>query len=489
MILEKPGKKNTAKQTDNLLPVRWKNISNKKVIMTNDFGGHVILSEKDLNDYLSGKITSKHRLYPVLQERGFIKTYMDFDLLFRNWKNSNSYLFTGPSLNILVLTLRCNHKCIYCQSQAVGPHNRKKDMSFNTARKAVDNAFKSPSKNIIIEFQGGEPLLNWDVLKKTVEYARNKEKKSDKKLSLALVSNLSCMDEKKADFLMKNEVSICTSLDGPKKLHDENRIFTSSSSHAITVRWIKYFNEKYLTQFRLPYRIFRPSALLTISKKSLSYYREIIDEYVKNQLETIFIRPLSPIGFAKKHWEKIGYSAEEFIHFYRDSLKYIIELNIKGKILYEKTAQILLNKIFNFKDSGFTDMRCPCGAATGQIAYNFNGDVYTCDEGRMVGWEGDLSFKIGNLFENSYEELINSPATKICMYISNLENQPRCSRCPYMPWCGVCPVINYETHSNMWGDNFESSRCKIMMGIFDTIFEFMENKKYSKVLKEWIKNM
>ncbi|MGC9069839.1 MAG: His-Xaa-Ser system radical SAM maturase HxsB [Elusimicrobiales bacterium] len=487
MILEKHGKKNTAKKLDNTLFVRWKKISKNKVIMTNDFGGYIILKEKDLNDYISNKITKKHRLYKELSEKGFIKTFMDFDSLFRKWKDLNSYLFTGPSLHIIVITLRCNQRCIYCQSQAVGMKDTDTDMNINTAKKAVDTAFLSPSKNLIIEFQGGEPLVNWDVVKKTIEYAREKEKKSDKRLSLSVVTNFSLMDEKKAEFLLRNEISLCTSLDGPKRLHESNRIYSGSSSYELAVKWIKYFNNKYEKQHGLSYRIFKPSALLTVSKKSLDYPKEIVDEYVKNGLETIFIRPLSPIGFAKKHWNIIGYTPDEFVDFYKKALEYIIKLNIKGKILYEKTAQMLLNKIINSKDHGFTDLRCPCGAATGQIAYNFNGDVYTCDEGRMVGWEGDESFKIGNLFSDSYSKLINSPITRICMHTSNLENQPRCSRCPYMPWCGVCPVVNYESQSNFWGDNFTSSRCAIMMGIFDTLFEFMENKSYSKVLNDWVK--
>lgn len=487
MISVKPGKKNTVKKaSDVVVPIRWKKLKNNKIIMTNDSGNFFILKEQDFKIYINNKITQKHRLYSKLKENGFIKTYLDFETLFKRWKSSNSYLFIGPSLHILVTTLRCNHKCIYCQSQPVGMGSTSTDMSIDTAIKSINLAFKSSSKNIIIEFQGGEPLSNWNVVKKAIEYARKKESKSDKKLSISVVTNLSLMDEKKAQFLMENEVSICTSLDGPKKLHDLNRIYSNTtSSYDITVKWIKYFNEKYDKQHGLPYKIFKPSALLTVSKSSLKFPKEIINEYIKNNLETIFIRPLSPIGFAKKHWKKIGYTPDEFIEFYKNSLKYILEQNIKGKLIFEKTAQMLLNKMINGKDSGFTDLRCPCGAGVGQIAYNFNGDIYTCDEGRMVGWDGDEAFKIGTV-NDSYEKLINSPTIKICMHTSNLENQPRCSRCPYRPWCGVCPVVNYETQKSFWGDNFTSYRCAIMMGIFETILEFWENKKYNKVLTKWL---
>ncbi|MCX7641276.1 MAG: His-Xaa-Ser system radical SAM maturase HxsB [Elusimicrobiales bacterium] len=488
MISTKPGKKNTAKKIkDNVVPIRWKKLKNNNILITNDFGNCMIISQKMFNLYINGRITKKHKLYREFEEKGFIKTFLNFDNLFRKWKSSNSYLFSGPALHILVTTLRCNHKCVYCQSQAVNMNSQNTDMSFQTAIKAIDIAFNSPSKNLIIEFQGGEPLCNWEVVKKATEYARKKEEESDKKLSISIVTNLSLMDEKKADFLLKNEVSICTSLDGPKKLHNLNRIYSNASSYDITIKWIRYFNNKYEKQYGLPYKIFKPSALLTVSKDSLKYPKEIIDEYIKNNLQTIFIRPLSPIGFAKKHWNIVGYTAIEFIDFYKKSLKYILEQNIKGKILYEKTAQMLLNKMVNSKDSGFTDLRCPCGAAVGQIAYNFNGDIYTCDEGRMVAWEGDNSFKIGNITDN-YNKLITSPASRICIHTSNLENQPRCSRCPHKVWCGVCPVVNYEAQGSFWGDNFTSQRCEIMMGIFETIIEFFYNKKYKNILIDWIKS-
>lgn len=484
MKLQKGGKKSILE--DKVVPIRWKEINGNKVIVTNDFGNYVILKKSDFKLYVENKISRQHKMYKELEEKGFIKTYLDFDFLFRRWKTLNSYLFTGPSLHILVVTLRCNHKCLYCQSQAIGPLAKNTDMSFEIARKSINIAFKSSSNDIIIEFQGGEPLYNWDVIKKSIKYIREKEKSSNKKVFISLVTNFSLMDERKASFLLENEVSLCTSLDGPKELHDLNRIYTGADSYGLTVKWIKYFNKKHETQYGLPYRIFKPSALLTVSRYSLRYPKEIVDEYVKHNLENIFIRPLSPIGYAKKFWDKIGYTPQEFINFYKTILSYIIELNLKGKVIYERMAQIILNKVINGKDTGFTDLRCPCGAGVGQIAYNFNGDIYTCDEGRMIGWMGNDFFKIGNV-NDSYEDIINSPITRLCAYVSNLEVQPKCSRCPYMPWCGVCPVVNYETQDNVWGNNFNSYRCAIMTGLFETVvLDFMQNKKYSKVLERWI---
>ncbi|MEF3280848.1 MAG: His-Xaa-Ser system radical SAM maturase HxsB [Elusimicrobiota bacterium] len=487
MKSKKHGKKNTEtnqKSKSDIIHIRWKKIKDK-ILVTNDFGYYVMLKESEFKKFVDGKIKKGEAIYNELASKGFISDNLDFEDIFSRWKNSNSYLFFGPALHIIVATLRCNHKCVYCQSQAIGEKDTKTDMNYTTAKKAVDMAFSSTSPTITIEFQGGEPLYNWEIVKKTIKYSRDIEKKKDKRLNLSVVTNFSLMDEEKAEFLLENEVSLCTSLDGPKELHNKNRIYTAASSYDIAVKWIKYFNQKHDTQHNLAYRIFKPSALTTVSRESLKYPQEILDEYVKNGLETIFIRPLSPIGFARKLWDKIGYDSESFLKFYKTALLYIIELNAKGVEIKEKTAQMIVHKIINSKDSGFVDLRCPCGAGLGQLAYNYNGDIYTCDEGRMLGWEGNDFFKLGNLNKNSYKQIISSPTTKVCAISSNLENQIQCSRCVYKPYCGVCPVINYEAQNNIWGNNATSERCKIFMGIMDIIFEFLNDNKKAKFLERW----
>ncbi len=454
-------------------------------VISNDAGGHCIISRGGFSKLCKGKKLSAS-LEASLQDAGFLSHKLDFEKLFSRWQKKNSFLYSGPGLNIFVLTLRCNHKCLYCQSGATGEGAKNKDMSWETARKAVDLAFSSPNPNISIEFQGGEPLANWPVLEKIVKYSRKKQKESGKNLFIALVSNMSMMDEKKAGFLLENEISICTSLDGPAELHNKNRPFSSGNSHALTVKWIKYFMKKHDEQKDLSYRIFKPSALLTVSRYSLSHHKAIIDEYVKLGLESIFFRPLSPIGYAAKYWDKIGYTPKEFLDFYRNGLEYIVSLNRKGVKISEKTAAMLLSKIFDYKDPGFLDLRCPCGASVGQLAYNWDGSIYTCDEGRMIGWEGDDFFKVGDVKKSSYKDLINSSSTKGCLVTSNLESQPRCFRCAYKPWCGVCPAVNYEAQKSPWGNMATSARCEIFMGIFDILFGLLGKKREAEILKSWI---
>jgi len=120
-------------------------------------------------------------------------------------------------------------------------------------------------------------LLNWDILKYTIEQAEIKSFYLKKNISLALVTNLTLMDEEKLAYLMDHNVYISTSLDGDEVLHNENRTFREGNSFESVSYWIKRVNEEYKKR-----NIMRKvGALLTVTKKSLLKYREIIDTYIE----------------------------------------------------------------------------------------------------------------------------------------------------------------------------------------------------------------
>jgi uncharacterized protein len=482
MALKQAARKNKVPVTQ-LAQSSWRRLG-PDYLLTNDTGHYARLKERDFALASAGRLGEKSPLFAELAAKGFIRNRLDFSGLAARWKKLNAHLHYGPGLHILVLTLRCDHKCLYCQSGAVGMAAKKTDMDLRTARKCVDFAFNSPNPGITLEFQGGEPLLNWEVLKRTVVYARKKARVSGKELKLALVSNFSSMTAEKAGFLLANEVSLCTSLDGPRGLHNRNRTLYTGDSYGNTVKWLKYFQGMAGRQGP-GFRVFKPSALLTVSRNSLPMHREIIDEYVKLGLEDIFIRPLAPIGYARRLWDGMGYHAGAFADFYLKSLDYILKLNRRGVVIREKMAAMMLDKILNFREPGYLDARCPCGAAIGQIAYNYNGDLYACDEGRMVGWEGDDTFRIGNVFSDGYRKVMNGAATRVCAVSSNLEAQPACARCAYKPYCGVCPVYNYGVQGSLWGNIPSSDRCGLFKGIFDALFSLLNDSKKAEILGKW----
>jgi len=97
-------------------------------------------------------------------------------------------------------------------------------MSPEVARRVVDYIFKSPPSSIKIEFQGGEPTLNWETLTETVLYAKKVNHKYQKHLDFVVCTNLVKVDNQQLMFFKEHGIHISTSLDGNRDLHDKNRV-------------------------------------------------------------------------------------------------------------------------------------------------------------------------------------------------------------------------------------------------------------------------
>lgn len=308
---------------------------NDKYLITNDLGKYVFLNKEDFN-----KLTKKEELdestKKLLLENSFI--YDENDTLFSirqalELRKSKAHLFTSTVLHIFVVTKNCNFNCIYCQAGNLNKRNNYM-MSKGVAKKAVDIALDSPSKYLSFEFQGGEPLMNYETIKYIVEYS--KEVKKDKVIEYNLVSNLTLLTDEMIDFFTENKVTICTSIDGPKELQNLNRPYLEGNSYETTISKIQKLKELGIDV----------NAIETTTKYSLNKYKEIIDEYINLGFNNIFLRPLTRLGKADNNWMNIGYSAEEFLEFFKKSLDYIIELNKKGIFFIENHTSIFLKKFF-----------------------------------------------------------------------------------------------------------------------------------------------
>lgn len=449
---------------------------NDNYLITNDVGEYEFLSKsnfkkllqrKDLEDDIKESLAQKGFIYRENEEIFATKQAMKLRV-------AKEYLLVPTSLHIFVVSKNCNFNCIYCQA---GNLSEKKDfkMTYETAKKAVDIALQSPSNYLSFEFQGGEPLTNFETIKYIIEYS--KENKGNKKIDYNLVSNLTLLTDEMIEFFKENNVSICTSIDGSNELQNTNRPYKNHDSYKETVSKIK----------KLQSQDIKVNAIETTTKFSLAQYKEIIDEYISLGLESIFIRPLTRLGKADNNWKKVGYSPEDFIEFYKEALEYIIEKNQRGIFLSEGNSTIFLRKILYKQAVNYMDLRSPCGGAIGQLAYYYDGNIYTCDEGRMLAEMGNDSFKIGNVYENSYTELMESDSTKAMCVSSCIECIPYCCDCVYMPYCGICPVINLAQNNNIFPKNPQEYRCKIYKGILNILFDYIENKtEVIEIFKKWI---
>ena len=165
---------------DTINNYRFKKFGNKYFITT-DHGSYCILSNQEFNGLKRNNISEK--LKDKLEEKEIILTDANMNEAVRLTRNRNSFLFQGASLHIVVVTLRCNMNCIYCHASSKPADKKEFDMDKETAKATVDFIFQTPSKGITIEFQGGEPLLNWGVVKYVIEYAQEKNKQAKKKLA------------------------------------------------------------------------------------------------------------------------------------------------------------------------------------------------------------------------------------------------------------------------------------------------------------------
>jgi His-Xaa-Ser system radical SAM maturase HxsB len=386
----------------------------------------------------------------------------------------------------MIITLRCDQICGYCHASRTNLDSEGYDMNEETARAVVDRIFETTSPSITIEFQGGEPLVNWPVLVEVVRYAREKNRDAGKALLFSLVTNLSMMTDEKAEFLLENGVMICTSFDGPREVHEANRHLARASSYDEAKRWIGTLNRRYGDR-GLDTGLAYVNALLTVTRATLAKPREVVDEYVALGLKAIHLRPLNPFGFAAQTWERIGYTGEEYLAFYRAALDYVIELNQRGVEILEKKLALYLQKIFTDVDPNYMELRSPCGAGTGQMAYNYDGKIYTCDEGRMIGKMGDDLFQIGHAVENTHREAVGHETVRAMAAASYLDAVPGCSDCAYNPYCGVCPIYNYVAQGDLFGKMPGSDWCKISMGICDHLFGRLarEGDALRTLLERW----
>ncbi len=449
-----------------------------KYLITNDTGQYSFIDAAVLKQLISNEVQLTADQGCILRNKGFIYESRESFLEDQRQKlrRAKGHLLHCTSLHIFVLTNACNLQCVYCQARS-GDEKGYDYMSKETAERAVDFALQAPDDYLTFEFQGGEPLLNFETIRHIVEYTEKKKK--NKNIEYSLVSNLLLLDEEKIEFIKKYSIGVSTSIDGNQEIHDANRPFVDGKpSYSEVIRKLSRLREEDVTA----------GVIETTTKNSLAHPQELVDAFVSLGFNSVFIRPLTPLGYADRNWKMIGYTPREFLDFYRECLSYIIDLNMEGERFQEGHATLFLKKIIGGEDPNYMELRSPCGGVMGQMAYFFNGDVYTCDEGRMLGEMGNQSFRLGNVFRNTYDQVVCSNSCKALLSASYLESLPECCDCVYQPYCGVCPVVNLALHGDIFSTESNDYKCQIYRGMLDIIFGYLadENSAATKILKSWV---
>jgi radical SAM protein with 4Fe4S-binding SPASM domain len=377
-----------------------------------------------------------------LVNKGLLRTpenILLIDQMLKKWHSSNA---NGPNLHIIVLTRRCNLQCTYCHASAKPVSSVGQDLSIDTAKEIVDFIVTTPSNDIKIEFQGGEALLNWEVLVEVVEYGKHLSHICGKKITFCLTTNATLLSKEKIEFLRDNCVSVCSSLDGPSWIHDIYRHSNGKGTFDLVARNIELANN---LGVNIPF-------LTVLTRQSYSNYRTIVDFYLEHNANMLCLNPVKPLGLAKSQWDQLGYDCTTEIQYYRLMLDYMFEKIRSGQFILERMFNLALNKITSSSDVTFTDFRNPCGAVFGQIVYDIDGVIYPCDEAR-----GFKELALGTVRSHSFEDIAHS---HLAMTIRDAS----------IPQAKECMVCAYKPSGTFTIDPSENRNCQVNLFLFDYLF-------------------
>lgn len=459
-----------------LLPFRFSRFDGETYLLTNEVGEYFLLPREELVSLVHHELSPDTISYKALKSRHFLfdrQTRSALDLLALKYRTRREQVADFTGLHIFVVTLRCDHTCQYCQVSRQTEDKVNFDMSMEHADKALALTFRSPSSSIKIEFQGGEPLLNFELVRRIVTRATEMNQQHRKNLQFVIASNLSRLSDEVLSFCEEHQIFLSTSLDGPEDLHNAQRKLHKGHSYQTTVDAIHRAR-----------RALGPdavSALMTTTQASLPRVTEIVDEYAQLGFKSIFLRNLSPYGFAVRKSLTRSYSSEDWIQFYKKGLGHILKLNREGYAMREEYTSILLQKILSPQGSSYVDLQSPAGIGIGGIVYNYDGAVYASDEGRMLAEMGDKSFRLGHLDSDTYESMMTAAPFLGYLFDTMPEGAPMCSDCAFLPYCGADPVFHKATQADAVGHKAFSGFCSKQMAVLRHIISLLE---YDQVARE-----
>ncbi len=467
-----------------ILPFRFTRFNESEYLLTNDVGEYIFLGNENFEKFINMELDTKSEVFQDLASKQIATTDNVEDvvnMLATKFRTKKSILRNFTSLHMVVPTLRCNSSCIYCQVARKNMDDHEADMTKQTAKNVIKTIFQSPSPCIKIEFQGGDPSTYLEMVKYMIEEAEWQNLFKKKELSFVICTNVTLLTPDNVKYLKKHKCDISTSLDGPKELHNTNRPLQNTT----------HTHEKFEENIKMIREICGPdsvSALMTTSKYSLGHFKEIIDEYVRLGYNNIFLRALNPYGFAKQYKDKIAYPVEDFIENFKEGLDYIIELNKQGTFFIEGYAALLLKRILTPFATGFVDLQSPAGVGIAGAIYDWDGNVYVADEGRMLARFKDYYFKLGNVNEDSYQSMFNGEKLHHIIENACTECLPMCSECVFQPYCGADPVRNYSEQGDIVGHRPTSDMCKKNTVIMHYLFELLKkhDPEINRIFWSWI---
>ncbi len=321
----------------------------------------------------------------------------------------------------------CNLACKYCFAEEGEYHGRRALMSYEVGKKALDFLIANSGNrhNLEVDFFGGEPLMNWQVVKDLVAYGREQEKLHDKHFRFTLTTNGVLLDDEIQEFLNKEMDNVVISLDGRKEINDRMRPFRNGKgSYDLIVPKFQKLAE---------------------SRNQEKYY--IRGTFTRNNLDFgQDILHFADLGFKQMSIEPVVGAETDPYAIREEDLPQIMEE-------YDRLAQMMIQrqkegKGFNFfhfmidLDGGpcVYKRMSGCGSGTEYLAVTPWGDLYPCHQ--FVGQE---DFLMGNV-----DEGIVKPEIAEDFRSCNVYSKESCRNCFAKFYCsGGCMANSYNFHGTI----------------------------------------
>ena len=368
------------------------------------------------------------------------------------------------------VTDRCNLACKYCFAKAVPFKNKTSFAQPEIAKVFVDRiaehrAEKHSLTPVIIEFTGGEPLLNFDVIKFTVNYA--KEQYGDLlDFSYTIQTNLTNLTTEQLDFIKKEKIGLGISCDGYEEIHDFHRpFFGGKGSHRKVSDNIDLLNQNYPEN--------TGSVISVISKYSQKKMPQIMMYLYAMGYNETALRPMVGLGRGKDELVQ-DIVPDEYSAGLFDILDSVIEpLYIEqGVLLREQHLSLTFQYLLNSYRS-FMCERSPCGGGRNICIVTENGNTYPCNQSITN------EFLMGNINNKSFSEILNS-SNAAKMPSRDVKKIKPCADCIYRGWCtSPCPIAVYEKHGHL---NAKSPYCEIQYNRYKEGLRRLINDRHSSEL-------
>lgn len=327
------------------------------------------------------------------------------------FKKKNSHIVKSICLNICH---DCNMRCIYCFAGGGNYHSERGLMSLETGKKAVDFLIENsgPRKHLEIDFFGGEPLMNLDVIKGVVTYAREREKETGKVFSFTVTTNCILLDKETIDYFNETMDNIVISIDGRKCTHDgarrpldEKHTYETIIKNALDVKKSRAGKSYYVRG--------------TFTAKNLDFSKDILAlndlGFDQISVEPVVLPESSPIAIKEEHIPAIKAEYEKFANEYLD------------RRMKDKKSINFFHFVVDLEDGPCIHKRMTgCGAGTEYLSIIPSGEIYPCHQ-----YVGEKDFLLGSLDEGIKRADIREKFAE-----TSIETKEKCLECFAKYYCG-----------------------------------------------------